>query len=428
MEDQLENSLRKNQMKNKLKLLIIGAILSVRITEAQNLPATSDLDSLYKTFVTKHPKLICGKSKDHFDSLYLTIQPNFKNYSPDQRIFEMTRLVASIHDGHSKVGINFDTATHFHQLPVKLYVYEDGIFIRRISENDSIYAGMKVLKIGAFPIDTLIKKILPFIHGENESALKDILPSRLQIPELLKYVKAVSSTNSISFVLEDSLNKIHNISFAPIAMNANVKWFSARNSKNAPPLYLQNINKNYWYTYLDKEQLFYFQFNAVQDMEEISFEKFTDSMFKKINSLPIKKMIIDIRNNNGGDNTLNKYLVHALIRSDNVNKRGKLFVITGRLTFSAAVNLAADLEYNTNAIFVGEPTAAGPNHYGETRAIHLPVSHVLVLYSSQYWQNSFPWDQRTSIEPTIPVKLTSKNYRNNIDPCLNAIKNYKHSN
>jgi len=404
-----------------LRLLIFfAAIYSIAYSQGIN-PPLSDLDTLYQTLTQNHPKLIGGKAREQFDSLYIKIRSKYSTYNRNQRIFKMTELVASLHDGHSKMGINFDSAYHFHELPVNLYVFQDGIFIRRAAEPYGVYAGMKVLKIGLLSVDAIKKRLLPLIHGENPSAIKDILPSRLIIPELLQYIGAISSPDIVSYLVEDSMKIQHTILLKAVFPGDNLNWVSAINSATPIPLYQQNRDKNYWYAYIDSLQLFYFHFSAVQDMDDISFEKFVEKMFKKIDSLSIRKMVIDIRRNNGGDNTLNKPLIHALIRCDKVNQKGKLFVIIGRNTFSAAVNLAADLENNTNAIFVGEPTAAGPNHFGETTVLHLPASKLLVLYSSLFWQGSSPKDHRTSIDPSIPINLTWSDYKNNSDPCLSAI-------
>ncbi|MEP7254573.1 MAG: hypothetical protein ABI666_02300 [Ferruginibacter sp.] len=407
--------------------LIIQALLLLALTIpfiglSQNItPPLSDLDTLYQTLIQKHPKLIGGKAREQFDSLYKKIRSKYSSYTRNQRIFKMTELVASMHDGHSAMGIRYDTAYHFHELPVNLYVFQDGIFIRRAAEPYGKYAGMKVLKIGTLPVDTVVKRLLPLIHGENASAVKDILPSRLIIPELLQYIGAITSTDVVPYLLEDSMKVQYTVILKTVSFNENLKWVSAQNSTTPMPLYLQNTDKNYWYAYIDSIQLFYFHFSAVKDMDDISFEKFVEQMFKKIDSLPIRKMVIDIRRNNGGDNTLNKPLIHALIRSDKVNQKGKLFVIIGRNTFSAAVNLATDLENHTNAVFVGEPTAAGPNHFGETTVFHLPVSKLLVLHSSLFWQFSSPKDKRNSIEPGVPINLTWRDYKNNLDPCLLAV-------
>jgi hypothetical protein len=407
-----------------LAILLIFFAPSFILFSQSNNPPVSDLDTLYQTLIQKHPKLIGGKHRLEFDQLYKKIRSRYSTYTRNQRIFKMTELVASMHDGHSAMGIRFDTAYHFHELPLNLYVFEDGIFIRRAAEPYGKYAGMKVLKIGSLPIDTVTKRLLPLIHGENTSAVKDILPSRLIIPELLQYIGVISSPDVVPYLLEDSLKKQHTVSLKTVSSTNNLTWVSAIKSAIPTPLYLQNRDKNYWYNYDEALQLFYFHFSAVKDMDDISFEKFVEKMFKKIDSLPIRKMIIDIRRNNGGDNTLNKPLIHALIRCDKVNQKGKLFVIIGRNTFSAAVNLTSDLENHTNAIFVGEPTGAGPNHFGETTVLHLPVSKLLVLHSSLFWQFASPMDRRKSIDPSIPVSISFADYKNNQDPCLKAIARY----
>ena len=262
-------------MKIIIQALLLIAVATPFIGLSQNItPPLSDLDALYQTLIQKHPKLIGGKAREQFDSLYEKIRSKYLSYTRNQRIFKMTELVASMHDGHSAMGIRYDTAYHFHELPVNLYVFQDGIFIRRAAEPYGKYAGMKVLKIGTVPIDTIVKRLLPLIHGENASAVKDILPSRLIIPELLQYIAAISSPDVVPYLLEDSMKLQHTVLLNPVSSNDNLNWVSAINSATPMPLYLQNRDKNYWYTYIDSIQLFYFHFSAVQDMDDISFEKF----------------------------------------------------------------------------------------------------------------------------------------------------------
>ena len=131
-----------------------------------------------------------------------------------------------------------------------------------------------------------------------------------------------------------------------------------------------------------------------------------------------------MRHNGGGNNFLNKPLVHGLIKCEKINRRGHLFVITGRRTFSAAMNGAVDIERNTEAIFVGEPTGSSPNFIGESTPITLPISRVRLTCSSIFWQSSTALDQRTWIPPDIVAELSSNDYRHNRDPAMNAILSY----
>ena len=120
-----------------------------------------------------------------------------------------------------------------------------------------------------------------------------------------------------------------------------------------------------------------------------------------VESNDVDKLVIDLRWNGGGNNFLNRPLVHGLIRCDKVNQPGKLFVIVGRNTFSAAQCGATQIERYTDATFVGEPTGSCPNFVGESVMLELPYSKMTASISDLYWQNSVAMDYRTWIGPQI---------------------------
>ena len=115
------------------------------------------------------------------------------------------------------------------------------------------------------------------------------------------------------------------------------------------------------------------------------------------------------------------YFINSIIKTEKINKRGNLFVITGRRTFSAAQNLASFLEKQTNATFVGEPTGSSPNFVGEEDFITLPYSKLAMNVSDLYWQSSWPGDKRTWIAPLIYTPPTFKAYSMNRDEALESI-------
>src|SRR5258706_89573 len=78
-------------------------------------------------------------------------------------------------------------------------------------------------------------------------------------------------------------------------------------------------------------------------------------------------------------------LVQGLTKKESINHRGKLFVVLGRRTFSAAQNAATFIERYLNAIFVGEPTGSSPNFVGEEAPFTLPYSKLLMNVSALYW-------------------------------------------
>jgi hypothetical protein len=135
-------------------------------------------------------------------------------------------------------------------------------------------------------------------------------------------------------------------------------------------------------------------------------------------------LIIDLRRNAGGNTFLHRPLLLGLIRNEKINQRGKLFVIIGRNTFSAAMNASTMIEDYTNAIFVGEPTGASPNFVGETTLVTLPHSQLQFSISDLYWQTSWPMDHRHWIAPRLYIPPSFAAYRINRDPALEAILAY----
>jgi hypothetical protein len=69
-----------------------------------------------------------------------------------------------------------------------------------------------------------------------------------------------------------------------------------------------------------------------------------------------------------------------------LNRRGGLYVITGRRTFSAAMSNAGHFRRLPAAILVGEPPGERPNSYQENDDFRLPNSKVKVSYSTRFYR------------------------------------------
>ena len=130
------------------------------------------------------------------------------------------------------------------------------------------------------------------------------------------------------------------------------------------------------------------------------------------------RFILDMRHNGGGDNSTYSDLL-AFLLEEFADQCG-LFVITGRTTFSAAMNLSTELDVHTEAVFVGEPTGGSPNLYGDTVAVRLRHSGLVVRISARYWEIGGPNDDRVWIDPEIPAPPTAADYFAGRDAALEA--------
>jgi hypothetical protein len=188
---------------------------------------------------------------------------------------------------------------------------------------------------------------------------------------------------------------------------------------------LQSLDKHFWYAEIPEQNALYVQDNLVLNEDGgQTLTSFFREVFQKIDSRGYKTVILDLRLNGGGNNMLFQALKEAFRTMPIFQTKGSFFVLTGRLTQSAAQNFTTFLERNTKAIFVGEPTGERPNHYGDAEAITLPSSGIQINLSRKYWEDSLPGDPRLWTAPAIKAPLTLRQFRDGHDPALEAIWQY----
>ena len=225
-------------------------------------------------------------------------------------------------------------------------------------------------RIGAHTVKEYLTAIDPLIGRENDMRLRLRAALFLRCPAVLHAIGLIPSGGELPLTLQTADGNERELKVpasldAPLLRpNVTKDWATLQALSGAPvPLYLKNPTTSYWFEYIPETRLLYFQFNQTFDDNTEPFAKFVDRMFDFARQHPIEKMVIDLRFNGGGNTVLVSPLINALIKNDNINREGKLFVIIGRVTYSAAMNTADFLERNTNAIFVGEPSGASPNFY-----------------------------------------------------------------
>ncbi len=132
-------------------------------------------------------------------------------------------------------------------------------------------------------------------------------------------------------------------------------------------------------------------------------------------------VIVDLRNNPGGDNNTYGLFRSALERYADAAP-GTVALLAGRSTFSAAGNFVTDLERGHAAdeiLLVGEPPGGGPNIYGDVDVVTLPASGIVVLISGR-WHEKAPGDPSLEVTPDIPVDLSWADVVAGRDPVLDA--------
>ena len=382
----------------------------------------SDLRFLESEIVRVHPNPYHAVHPEALHAAFEDLETRLPTVSRESAVVGLARIVALLHEGHSQIGLLGDPAIGFGQYPLNLYFFKDGLFVRAAPETLREAWGGRVVRIGRMSVEDAASAVTPIVQHDNDMTIRDVRPNYLAIPEVLHDLGVCAERNQCTFEIDRQRGRRLRVTVHAVAAGTSIEWVRANSDSAHPlPLYLRNRQKNFWFTPIDDVNALYVAYNAVQNADEETVEQFFDRVFKDTDARGTENLILDLRWNNGGDNALNAPLIRHLVENKRINRKGHLFVITGRLTFSAAMNCAMDLEKHTAAIFAGEPTGSSPNQYGDATTIVLPHSKIGVRIATRYWEDGGPADHRPWIVPSIPVELTSQDYLDNRDPVLDAI-------
>jgi hypothetical protein len=414
----------------------------------QSLPTPSRLDSAQVTawrkdlrymageMVKRHRNLYHTVTKARFDSAVAALDRRIPLLARHQVIVELARIAALVGDGHTNVAPTRDPRIGFRTLPVRLYFFKDGLFVRAADRAHSDLAGARVLRIGRATPDEAYARVRELIGRDNEMDARFFAPFLLTMPEVLHGVGLIPDLQQVHLEVQRS-GKRATVTLVPVGparlmpSDTDVSWWpdsgwvDMRDSSSPPPLWLRKDPRDqYWFEYLPESRTVYLQYNKVGNKEEESLADFSGRLLAFVDTAAVDRLVLDLRLNRGGDGTLNRPLLLALIKARKLDGPGRLFSIIGRSTFSAAQFLVNELEGYTDAVFVGEPSGGKVNSYGDSRKIVLPNSGITVRVSIYWWQED-PRDTRPWTAPDIAAELTSADYRANVDPALSAVLAYR---
>ena len=369
-----------------------------------------------------------SQSEAAFDQAVADLDAAIPGLSDPQILVGMMKLVRHLDDGHASVTWPKGDKELSRMLPVDLFMFTEGLYVIGAAAGCERLLGAKVERIGGLTVDEAIAALDPVITRDNEHWLT------LRFPGLVRYtaiLEGLGIDHALTVRLPDGTTDEVRLEAMPIDSHWDRYpdgWVALPDTVTADgtaavpwPLHLRNRELPFWFEYLPADDLVYFQFNAVLDHPAETFAAFCDRLFGFIEDRHVGRLVIDMRWNGGGNTLLTQHLLHHLIASQRLSRRGALFLIIGRRTFSAAQNTVTAIERETSAIFVGEPTGSRPNFIGERITFELPYSKLQANAADLYWQTSWPDDHRTWIAPDIYTPPTFAAFRRNQDPALEAI-------
>ena len=351
------------------------------------------------------------------------LSDNVPKFSDERMLFEMQRLAAYIGDGHTYVLPLAAQRVPGSVIPLRFYLFTDGLFVIDAQPGNERWIGSKLVSLANTSPPKILEGMKTAISADNPLMYRWIGPPFLNLRGVIESMAGKTMGDSIPVTLRDREGQIHSLEFATVAppkMQGVPKLMPSRLPGAPPvPIWLQHVERNFWMNSLSDGSL-YIQFNQVENAEGHTLRQSGTELGAELMKNRPSRIILDVRHNNGGNSYLYPPIIDALIAWESVVPKGKLYVLTGRNTFSAAQNFISQLDRRTRAIFVGEPSSSKPNFVGEENDLLLPWSGAIASISNRYNEN-IPGDKRKWIEPDIRIELSSRDYFANRDPVLDRI-------
>ena len=390
-----------------------------------------DLNFMASEMKRRHKNLYHTITQQQFDAAVAELDRAIPSLKRNEIIVGMMRIAAMVGDGHTRVDPRKDPNFGFRSLPLRLYTFDDGLYVRAAAPAYANLVGAEVTAFNGVPTGAAIKRIDPIVSKDNAMALPLFAPVYLNMPDILEALKLSPSTDMAVLTLRKSgrtwTAKIPAGDVAepwPDDTDGSFidpkGWVDARRTAE-PPLWLQAPLDFHRLVPLPTDAAIYTQLNEVTDIPGETLPQYGRKIRDAAAAAHATKVIVDLRLNYGGNMDLRNGYTSELIKTEDEDTQ--LFVLSARGSFSATEGLLVDLRRLTHAVFVGEPASSKPNSYGDAYRSMMPNSGIAVRTSIRWNQlagvSKAPW---TGVDVAAP--LTFAQYAAGRDPALEAVLAY----
>lgn len=383
--------------------------------------ARGDLDRLLRELEAIHPEPFHGIPRAEWVAGLEELSDRLDQLSPEQAEVELMRLVALLsregRDGH-QFALPVDGAQG-PVLPLRVYEFAEGVFVTDALAPYRDLVGAQLLAIGEHSMDDVLAALEPLVPRDGPATVPGFRPVFLLRTDVLRGLGLVGEgAVSLSVRMPDGTQASPSVE--PVDWEQWLAWGGDFGMLRLPwreGLDYLDVEEPFGFAYLPEARALYLRYSAVQRVDPGAVA----TMAERAVAGDVERVVVDLRQNPGGDNHNYPPLLEALAATP-AAENGRLFVLTDRVTFSAAANFATELEADLRARFVGEAMGGGLNFWDDVEWVQLPDYPVpmQVGVSTRYWQMAEPDDPRLTIEPEIAVPARAADYFAGRDPALEA--------
>ena len=376
----------------------------------------ADLDRLLAALDGTHPDAFHGIEREAFISELDAYAERLPDMTPEESVVELMRIVALL-SREGRDGHQFALPMRGHEagvLPIRVYEFDEGLVITAAAAPNEGLGGATITAIEGTPIDEVLAVLEPLIPRDGPATVPAFRPIFLLRTEVLRGLGIIGEgAVTIDY---DHHGFLSSAELEPMPLDAYVEWAGDFGMHRLP-----SVDR---LPYLaDPEPV------TVRDLGAgVLYVRYRNVVPPSVDEARdlvaaggVRRLVLDLRQNPGGDNTTYGPLLR-LVQGFAADHPGQLRVLIDRVTFSAASNLATEIEQSTDAVFIGEPMGGGLNFWDDVTQVRLTALPVpmQVGVSTRYWQFAEPDDARLTIEPDIAIPASSEDFLGGRDRALEA--------
>lgn len=346
-----------------------------------------------------------------------------------------------LNDGHTTLMPDININMIY---PIVLFFNDNGVHIRGINEEHKQCLGKQISQFNGHSLKEVFDGFRKITSSDNENYFKNKLATFIQLHSMWEYTPYYSPDSILHISFTDGTN----ISVPPISRDK-IKIVMQESPVDNRSI-RQNSKTPFIYTVIKDKRICYLQFNACMDQNSVRwqyltkypdipaskleelvskyprFDTFLNEMFETIRRDSIKTLIIDVRNNVGGNSALCDTLLSHL-KSDKYIKRMHSFTRFSELWKQQYPALAA--EYEMTFAKLNQPLEMGKLYDNYKLALSRPEQKVENLTTNNEDDHSifkgkviFIQDAQTYSSAGILITLAQDN---NIGTIIGEKSSYK---
>ena len=386
-----------------------GATGGARLT-ARNRGWQRDVAYLASKLPLLHVHGITHGSRTGWDAAASRLEARVPSLSNGQVLVGLAQLVARLHDDETQLV--WQTS---HWYPFTLRQIGAGTYFVQAPAADAWLLGARLMSIDGHPVTEVLDRLLSVIDFQDPGLARELaLGSLVNSAELLFWLGLTRSESGADFTVQP--------------VGGGVRTVELPSSTTFPklvsvpsPLYQQNTSQPYWLRVLASQDAVYLRYNEC--LSGPGFGQLAARALAIMRAHPDYRLIVDLRDNGGGDTTPFQSLISGLRAHPALDVTGRIFGLIDGTTDSSATLDAGSLSTQVHGLLIGQQAADPIDEYGDDdNELRLPYGGVQVFYTTAVVNSPF---NKVGI-PAIKVAPTLRQVLAGTDPVLAAALNFGH--